>query len=1046
MSAGGAPFPTYLHDISDVATGAGSHHSDTGAAGPMPIDPAMSASVPVPTADLAHKGEKRKRIQNVSCDACRFRKVRCDRREVIQAYFARTHHVSSAPVSSFSSALPPPGSLGEEELRRLYHQPVISDVSCTICKAHKTKCTYTPKPGAPTRDGKRLKLLRQWTDSGTAASPLGDATPGAGGGPQLPPDRATLSPARLDRVQPPIDPQLQPKGPEAWHGADASRPPAHSSLSSAPPPAGTTPAARATTSSSTSSDILGVPGLTRTLLDSCCKAYFDWCNPIEPIIKADEFVVRYLAYFSPHADVARILARIGQTPGNSSTSTSTGTGVRNGHGNSKDTGKGKGKGKRARELLEQNRLTRQSGTHDHGELNFSEDVSAQETDQQCDGDSGTAAASSAPPPPSGTRDRIIGSISDLPSGQPLSELLILAVATLGSGMLEPGDKDNTAEVDMQIKFVLQEFLAKRFFELLAEVPLAERLKSEGLDVLEALYVMKATPYEQEDKGVFLTIPPVSCEGVLRVMMQIGLHRRVVREMDAQGQYTWRSQHDDSILSERDVMRRSGSFWAVWLMDVLRNWGRQSVPQLQEAEYDQNLPMWRARCSGDFFASYGYLTSLDDLKRAGVPPPRYERFDALWLEMLLRLGFLVRTASRTLVSERAKSVGCPVHDVERLLAGLNAWSAHLPSILVWETVIAGFQDRASLRRNSACFRMAIKSHQLEVYLHSQVLVLWMTVKALGLSAEARGGHAAAASEKARGERQLEVTFLHTFQRLVVLAQDGSRLGIMRGSTVATAQAIRGAANFALGAVASGSWRLYHALSGQRVSAACLLDAAARLIEALATYDTDRRVMEQVAELRGSYHRVLQQVDGRAAAAAREGREEAMVALPSPSARIGQGVAAPAAEPALQSPPPQNFSNSATTFESVTAASAAANSNGKSMQPLPRVADLQSLSSQLRDDSTADWLTSFLMGLHGGGGSSSAAESVASAESASYALFEAARTPVPGWSTSGSSHPAPNPSLSSVDGSIKFSGDAHGWAIAIWNSVGDADALGSGGVQQ
>ena len=589
--------------------------------------------------------------------------------------------------------------------------------------------------------------------------------------------------------------------------------------------------------------------MTRPLLDACCKSFFEWVNPVEPIIYADEFVVRYLTYFSRHVDVARILAGM--------------------HPNHERQGK-------------------------------PNDSSGRNADPTSD-----------PPKPrrsqNGNRVGVSGSLAELPKGPPLSELVILAVAAIGAAMLE--ERDGMSKHDMQIKFILQDFLCKRFLELLRKDSLEERIKSEGSDIADALLILTEKVPEELlhwPEASFMNTNPFSCEGVFKVAKQLGIHRRAVSTIDSTGRQVWRSSFDHSIMSDRDVFRGWSEFWSIFLRDTFLAWSQHRMPVIRDEDYDQTLPQWQGRRTGEFFTAYGNLGSLNEIK--SIPPLQRDHFDDVWLDVILRLAFLTRKATLTLSSVRASSCGMPVRDVENFLAVLDTWSSQLPASVTFEAVVAPFEDAAALRKDPRAFRQAIKAHLLHSIRMAQPSLLFLYFKQHGLQGTPE--------EEARLTPILEMCFLDGIRSVMKMGEDGVRYNVMRGNVDTTGRVFIAYAEAMVSVIKLEAWRYYQTLDSS-ANQEFFINAAQSLIDTLTTFDTDRRMLKLVAELRADFTKL--------------------------SAKYKHTVPPP---DRTAVPPPYDLAHDY--------------SNSASMNPLMQMAGLQSLSSHLPAEGATDWLAPFISG--------------------------------------------------------------------------------------
>lgn len=122
----------------------------------------------------------------------------------------------------------------------------------------------------------------------------------------------------------------------------------------------------------------------------------------------------------------------------------------------------------------------------------------------------------------------------------------------------------------------------------------------------------------------------------------------------------------------------------------------------------------------------------------LQPARFARFDALQLEVMLRLAFIIRTVSIRFVSQRAQGRGVLISDVERATASLNAWSDQLPDDVRWEAqsppLLNGRKEGDSSTSQSVALRNSIKTLFIETLFCGNVLTVWSSVKDFGVRFE------------------------------------------------------------------------------------------------------------------------------------------------------------------------------------------------------------------------------------------------------------------------------------------------------------------------
>jgi hypothetical protein len=181
---------------------------------------------------------KTTRKQNVSCDACRFRKVRCDRRAKIESRQSNQNK---------------------------------DDIACTVCSSHGLRCTYTQS--APRRRrGKRIvaiqKVQSHDVDESLALRSLEQAGP------------SSANPyAPLFGTDVIVNEDLYDADTYANNNVQTSD---------------------ARRSYIPKEGLLGVRGLSRPLLDACIKSYFKYSAPCTPILHAEVYAARYALFFAQY--------------------------------------------------------------------------------------------------------------------------------------------------------------------------------------------------------------------------------------------------------------------------------------------------------------------------------------------------------------------------------------------------------------------------------------------------------------------------------------------------------------------------------------------------------------------------------------------------------------------------------------------------------------------------------------------------------------------------------------------------------------------------
>lgn len=455
------------------------------------------------------------------------------------------------------------------------------------------------------------------------------------------------------------------------------------------------PSARKEEDSLSRQGLFGVRGLTRALLDASVRAYFKYASPCQPILHVEVFSARYTLFFN---------------------------------------------------LFEEYQ--------------------------------GLPPNSVLPEPGSDNR--------------PLSVLLILAVGCVGAALLEPP----IAEKGSRAKFRLQDRMALRFREVLQEVDLLTRLRYEGTDVIEACYIMSdpslkilgdddpsnsslhaidwekvmRTPLASQALHDPLRVSPSSAEAVVRLIFKLSINRqpRPRKDCPPGDKRTWISS-SGAFIGEREVFRRIRIFWSAFMQDSFRSLGIRTPLQIGDDDYDLDLPRIVPRTDGFFtaliFQKHQPAASAEDKRSpldgyspynqprddSGVgadpepaafhtQPARFVRFDALHLEVMLRLAFIIRSVSIRFVSQRSQGRGVLYSDIERAVASLQAWWNQLPADVTWGLqsypLLRAKNDGTSIdeKKFAIPLRNSIKALFLETLYHANVLAICGAVRDYGIRFE------------------------------------------------------------------------------------------------------------------------------------------------------------------------------------------------------------------------------------------------------------------------------------------------------------------------
>ncbi|PWN86935.1 hypothetical protein FA10DRAFT_289042 [Acaromyces ingoldii] len=585
-------------------------------------------------------GGKCKRPQPPSCDACRLRKVRCDKKERLDQ---RAQELGTA------SALLP--------------EAEVEATACSKCLTQGLRCTFEhgSRKRAKLRNGKRILAIQssQLQQQGHP-SPMNEA---ASTSTLKQPSTCTCSCACSCTC--------------ACTCAFAQT--SHSA------PAAT-------------NGLLGVEGMTRSLLEQCFKMFFRYVAPIRPILHLDHFWDAYLSYYDQQQQ-------------------------------------------------------------------------QQQTEQ------GKAEAPVA-----------------------ADELLLLAVAGLGAGLLEP----SMASLGSEAKFKLQDRCVERYSVLFEERDWTDwHQRSNAGDVVEAMYLMtdfdeevpqgrrdsheatsgtRGSPKTSSSYRQMTDVPKggqehKAKEGPLRrgifshtllveMAMSLRVNRAPQRRTDcAEGETRPFRDADGSFITAKELFRRKRIFWVIFTHDTLRCFARRESPRIGDDDYDQDLPKLsavdgrskerqeqprkvRAGKGADPLIDFSIYQTGDATDPSVNPAPanvttqpaRSVRFDGLYLEHNLRFVFLVRAVAMHFVSPRSQGKGIRVRDVDNAVSALRLWKQELPGELRWERNVrplaAQHVTEGDARKSAPigwelARRNAIKALSLQYLYHGTILCLWSAVKDFGL---------------------------------------------------------------------------------------------------------------------------------------------------------------------------------------------------------------------------------------------------------------------------------------------------------------------------
>lgn len=202
---------------------------------------------------------------NVSCDACKLRKVKCDRKEKL------------------------------DRKRQTYGNDgfSIDEITCTGCDSHGLVCGLTKKvPKA--RMGSRLRQLHKASSASSSVEQRGSSNAASSSAGNQFTVNSTSSSALANPnpygISKLMATSIEDDQAVEWlNNNNSTAPPILQEPSFAITDWGLT--------SVKSTGLFGVHGLTRHLLDACLQAYFLWLGPTTNCIRGDEFTERYKAFF-----------------------------------------------------------------------------------------------------------------------------------------------------------------------------------------------------------------------------------------------------------------------------------------------------------------------------------------------------------------------------------------------------------------------------------------------------------------------------------------------------------------------------------------------------------------------------------------------------------------------------------------------------------------------------------------------------------------------------------------------------------------------------
>ncbi|GAC76956.1 hypothetical protein PANT_22c00297 [Moesziomyces antarcticus T-34] len=304
--------------------------------------------------------------------------------------------------------------------------------------------------------------------------------------------------------------------------------------------------------------------------------------------------------------------------------------------------------------------------------------------------------------------------------QPLSELLLIAVACRGSGASRLANR-----------FELQTDLYDHYRRLIKD---RERLVRDGFDALESIILMvehaDSTPAPLVDnmsvQGVF-DINPISHQGMIRLTKKFELHLEKPFGTRLEG---------------RDGIRQRILFWTIYVYDAIRSEAGRTLPLLLDEEISLERTMPTAMDNGPLSARLKFRDHFVDLATT------------------------CRKVSRRILSDRAQGRGIEPADVLEVLDDLQAWHHSLSPLFAWDwndmLHITGPTDEEDKIRRTFLIYLFL----------GQWLTLQYAVQEIGLSTQCDAALKHKMQERLRGEMDVAL------DRQVLVCDYAALFGIIR----------------------------------------------------------------------------------------------------------------------------------------------------------------------------------------------------------------------------------------------------------------------------
>lgn len=255
------------------------------------------------------------------------------------------------------------------------------------------------------------------------------------------------------------------------------------------------------------------------------------------------------------------------------------------------------------------------------------------------------------------------------------------------------------------------------------------------------------------KGIF-SLDPCSHEFMIRAALRLGINRRPKTRVECSKDDPKTLQDvNGTYITPRESFRRVRVFWSVFLLDTFQCFGKRQSPYIGDDDYDQDLPRWsnldfpiqyqenhKPNHSNPLYDYSPYKAKKDtpsDPEPANrlAQPVEFIRFDEMASQNVFKLLFIVRATSLYFVSVRSARMGIWSRDVTRVLSGLRAWSDQLPREISWDlhySLVQRSQTSIAIVHDSTLMlRNAKRTLLLEYLYHSLLVGIWASIEDFGL---------------------------------------------------------------------------------------------------------------------------------------------------------------------------------------------------------------------------------------------------------------------------------------------------------------------------